>query len=102
MYPANLPNLVKMQVFLGRAVVCLCPNVSEFARMYPNVAECIANVCPNVCFASDAALMAGLTWDLTGGIFNSLIHQLWCHQALVVACVGHESSRRRPDSNMHH
>ena len=59
MYPANLANLVKMQVFMGRTVVCFCPNVSEFARMYPNVPECIANVCPNVCFGSDAALMIG-------------------------------------------
>ena len=70
MYPAHGQNLVKKQVVMVRAVVCFCPNVSEFARMYPNVAECIANVCPNVCFGSEAALMVGLTWDLPHGILT--------------------------------
>ena len=41
MYRAKWPNLMNIEGFLGRAVVCLCPNVSEFARMYPNVSECL-------------------------------------------------------------
>ena len=77
MYPANWANLVKVQVFMGRTVVCFCPNVSEFARMYPNVPECIANVCPNVCFLDQTLLLwLGLAWDLTHCILGSLIHRL--------------------------
>ena len=55
MYRVNWQSLVEMQLFLGRVAICLCPNVSKIARMYPNVSECIANVCPNVYFGSEAA-----------------------------------------------
>ena len=97
MYPANLSTLVEMQVFMGRAMVCFCPNVSEFVRMFPNASECMANVCPNVCFGTDIALKMGALVGPDAWPFNSLIHLLLCHQALFVACVGHCRSHGRSD-----